>query len=88
MSLYDGELLEPMELEPRPVGRIKLGARAGNPLLKLYGSTPGRMCGACRFISKHGRGVRGWFKCEFREHGGRATDHFASWPACGKFEEP
>lgn len=59
-----------------------------NPLVRAYGFDPkGRLCGGCALLSKHRQSSRAWFKCALRAPGGRASDHFARWNACAKFQE-
>ena len=60
----------------------------GNPCLALYGQGPeGKTCKGCVHLVYRGA-RRSYLKCDLLKitHGA-GTDHKASWPACGKYEE-
>jgi hypothetical protein len=64
------------------------GTRA-NPCIKTFGAGPeGEMCRGCIHLMRHQGASRTFLKCALRQNtSGPATDHFASWPACAKFEK-
>jgi hypothetical protein len=73
---------------PGPARPVRWNARATdpNPLVAIYGPGPvGARCGTCAHLVRwhYGRTYR---KCRIRglTHG-EATDHFATWPACGRY---
>jgi leucyl aminopeptidase len=52
----------------------------------LFGTTPGRRCGACRHFRRFAQGTR-WAKCDkTRQTSSRATDWLARNQACGLWE--
>jgi hypothetical protein len=58
-----------------------------NPMLRRYGAGPeGKRCKDCaHFFRKHFAKV--YRKCAKRgDTNGPATDHLATWPACGAWE--
>lgn len=59
-----------------------------NPQLRIFGRGPaGVTCKGCVHLVRHGNGNKSFLKCsKVNITSGPATDHFASWEACGKFE--
>lgn len=60
-----------------------------NPCLLMYGAGPdGVICKRCVHLFRQG-GNKTFCKCKLRGKAthGPATDHYANWPACGKYEE-
>ena len=68
---------------PEPEERTK---REGNPMLAVYGPGPGSArCKTCAHLVRLRRGGT-YRKCDLRRNThGAATDHKATWPACGKY---
>jgi hypothetical protein len=57
-----------------------------NPLLRVFGTTPGEKCMDCIHLYAH-RCSKTYYKCDLRPFTfGPGTDHRVRWPACGKFE--
>jgi len=57
-----------------------------NPLLRLYGETPGQKCKNCANLCVR-EFARRYYKCRLRCcSGSPTTDHRVNWPACGRFE--
>jgi hypothetical protein len=71
---------------PKPARKPKV---KGNPLLAVHGPGPeGATCAGCRFLYRKDYRAGEYFKCSLRgDTNGAGTDHRASWPACGKFEQ-
>ena len=67
--------------------RVKTGALKHNPMPVLYGPGPDdKRCRDC--VHCHAGHSRRWFKCDLREFSNSTrTDHRATWPTCGKFEQ-
>lgn len=60
-----------------------------NPCLRLHGPGPdATTCKNCTHLYRAG-GSKTFFKCRLRGKAtsGPATDHYAGWPACGKYQE-
>lgn len=60
-----------------------------NPCLTFFGPGPeGVKCKNCIHLYGTG-GNKAFLKCKLRGKAtsGPATDHYAGWPACGKFEK-
>lgn len=76
-TLFGGPAPEPTH-KPKP---------AGNPMLPVYGPGPGSAkCKTCAHLVRLRRGGT-YRKCDLRANThGAATDHKATWPACGKYE--
>jgi hypothetical protein len=57
-----------------------------NPLIALYGSGPSNAwCGTCTHLVRK-RYAKTYRKCDQRRMtASEATDHFATWPACGRY---
>lgn len=59
-----------------------------NPCLRMWGNGPdGAICKNCIHLYGTG-GNKKFFKCQMRGKAtsGPGTDHYANWPACGKFQ--
>lgn len=72
--------------DPKVSRKRRTGKLKYNPLLRIYGEAEGKQCRTCIHLEGHQMGGR-WFKCDLRTPGGPATDHNATWPACGRHEE-
>lgn len=61
--------------------------RDTNPMLPVYGPGPGSArCKTCVHLVRLRRGGT-YRKCALRRNThGAATDHKATWPACGKYQ--
>ena len=66
----------------------KSGKWKHNYMLAVYGSGPdNERCRDCVHLVRYQMGST-WFKCDLRPiTGSVASDHNATWPACGKFEK-
>lgn len=64
-----------------------LKATDPNPALAVYGHGPrGATCGTCALLERPRRYAKTYRKCRLRgDSHGEGTDHYASWPACGKY---
>ncbi len=72
---------------PEPIRRTGLKAGDPNPAVAVYGAGPkAARCRTCVLFQRHQHGRRAYGKCALRgvSHG-PGTDHYASWPACGKY---
>ncbi len=68
--------------------RKSLRARDPNPMVLAFGAGPSKaQCGTCAKF-RRGHGAHRYNKCVLRgvTHG-PGTDHFATWPSCGRYEE-
>ena len=77
--------VEPMSPEPRRHRPLK--ASDQNPMVALFGPGPtDARCGTCRWLERWSY-AKVYRKCRKRgvSHS-EATDHFATWPACGRYE--
>lgn len=62
------------------------GTPRHNPMLQLYGETPGQKCKNCAYLCVKEYANR-YYKCRLRScSGSPTTDHRVNFPACGKFE--
>jgi hypothetical protein len=68
--------------------RTKSGALRENPMPSVYGPGPAdKRCRDCVHLLVFEQSRR-WFKCELRRMSSSVvTDHRATWPTCGKFEQ-
>ena len=60
-----------------------------NPCLTMWGAGPdGAICKTCVHLYGTGNNKK-FFKCAMRGKptSGPATDHYANWPACAKFQK-
>ena len=63
-------------------------AKDPNPVIEGYGAGPlGAHCGTCAQFLRHRHGRKRYGKCRLRglSHG-TGTDHYATWPACGRYQ--
>lgn len=72
---------------PKPLTGTGLKASDPNPAMAVYGAGPKEThCRTCALFQRHQHGRRAYGKCALRGVSrGAGTDHFASWPACGKY---
>lgn len=76
---------------PAPEAALPRGARKAkdpNPGVEVYGfGPPGAQCGTCFQFLRHQHGQNRYGKCRIRglTHGA-GTDHYATWPACGRYQ--
>lgn len=61
------------------------GSYKQNPMLRLYGETPGKKCKTCEHLCYNSLAKK-YYKCRLRRiSSSPATDHRVNWPACGKY---
>lgn len=79
------------EIEPRGESRASRVRRASdpNPLIAVDGPGPSEtVCGTCRHFVRIYTYRKTFGKCQRRgvTHGA-ATDHYVTWPACGRYQK-
>lgn len=74
---------------PTAIPRRARKATDPNPALAVYGPGPdGATCGTCQHLQRPHRFAKTYRKCALRgDSYGPGTDHYASWPACGRYVE-
>lgn len=70
--------------------RTKDGAYRNNPMIKIYGETPGKKCKTCVYLC-YKQFNKKYYKCRMRPgticKTSPKSDHRVNWPACGKYEQ-
>jgi len=68
---------------------LKTVSRKVNPCVHLYGRGPERKtCKTCKHLYAQGGTSKRYLKCDLRRSTrGPATDHYAGWDACARYEE-
>ena len=86
--MTDNRLTEDLELDYQENPKYKSRLKKINPMVKLFGLDPyNRRCKHCVHLQGHKQSAS-WFKCNLRRKSSSvATDHYANWEACLKFEE-
>lgn len=68
-------------------GGHHLRATDPNPVIAIHGPGPNTArCGTCSLFVRHQHGQHRYGKCRRRGFShGEGTDHYATWPACGRY---